>query len=503
METLGIRRHSPDKIISMLSAKKDPFWTKEGKAMSLSLFHEAAKRVPAYADFLDQNGVSPERIQSYRDFQSIPSIDKKNYLRKYPLEQLCWDNSFQGKSMVFTCTSGSTGMPFYFPRDDVLDLQSSVAHESFIRHLTGGRDVSTLVVNSFGMGVWIGGLITYQAFRNLALRGYPITIITPGANKKEIFDALKHVGGKFDRIVLCGYPPFIKNIIDEGETEGIPWKELNIKLLFAAEAFGEKFRNYVIKKTGITDVYRDIANIYGTADMGTMAQETPVSILIRRLAVEKRRVFAKVFPGTSKIPTLAQFNPMFINFETDGEKVLCTGYNALPLIRYAIGDHGGVVTFNAMRDTLNKEGIDILAEAERHGLSDTISELPFVYVYERSDLSTKLYGAIIYPEHVREAILHESLEECLTGKFTLVTKHDKNQNEYLEINCEMKKGMQEQQKLRNRVITLVVDSLLEKNAEYHYLSGMMPERVVPRVTFWEYEHPQYFQVGAKQKWVLA
>ena len=43
----------------------------------------------------------------------------------------------------------------------------------------------------FGMGAWVGGLITYQALRHIAEQyNYPLSLFTPGPNKKEIFEAL-------------------------------------------------------------------------------------------------------------------------------------------------------------------------------------------------------------------------------------------------------------------------------------------------------------------------
>src|SRR6266853_359753 len=119
------------------------------------------------------------------------------------------------QSLVLTSTSGSTGKPFYFPRNGILDSQSSIYHQMFLKNSQLDVNKSTLVLICFGMGVWIGGLITYQAFKSISVRGYPMTILTPGVNKREIFEALKTIAPKYDQIILCGYPPFMKDIVDE------------------------------------------------------------------------------------------------------------------------------------------------------------------------------------------------------------------------------------------------------------------------------------------------
>lgn len=495
------KQYSAEQIMKLLSEKKSDFWVTEGQKRSLALFHEAAKRVPAYKDFLKQHGVDPKKVKTWEDFQThVPVMSKKNYLRQYSLEQLCWDGSLK-KPLVFTATSGSTGEPFYFPRDEALGQQSSVMHEMFLKSSGLNPKKSTLVIVCFGMGVWIGGLITYQAFKKISERGYPLTILTPGVNKKEIYEALKNIAGKFEQVILCGYPPFIKDIVDDAEGHGISLKKFDLRIVFAAEAFSEQFRQHIAKKTGIKNPYTQITNIYGTADLGTMAQETPLSIAIRKTALDEPRVFKNIFKEINRTPTLTQFNPLFTNFEAVDKNILCTGYNALPLIRYAIGDHGGVMSYEEMMQTLGDQKNNMVKIAQQQGFKKTITELPFVYVYERDDFSTKLYGAIVYPEHVKNAVQHASLEDFLTGKFTMTTQNDENQNQFLEINTEMRPGANLSENVKKTIQELVLNSLLEKNAEYRNNHTMMPDKVIPKIIFWEYEHPLHFKPGAKQKWI--
>lgn len=494
------KQYSTDQIFKLLKSKKSDFWVAEGRRRSLDLFHAAARRVPAYKDFLKKHGINPAKIKTWDDFQNVPIVDKKNYLRQYPLEKLCWDGSLK-KPLVFTSTSGSTGEPFYFPRDERLDWQSSITHEMFLRSSGINKKQSTLVIVCFGMGVWIGGLITYQAFRMISQRDYPITILTPGVNKKEIFDAIINLGSKFDRIILCGYPPFIKDLIDEAKDHNISWSKLDLRIIFAAEVFSEKFRNYIIKKTGIKNIFADTMNIYGSADLGTMATETPISILIRRLILENKNFFKSVFLETGRIPTLAQFNPLLINFESVDGSIICTGYNALPLIRYDIGDRGGVVSFKDITARLEESdnGIALNKEIKKSKI-DKPAELPFVYIFERNDFSIKLYGAIIYPEHVRQVLQSDSLSEFLTGKFTMLTKTNKKHDQSLEINIELKSNIKAPDFLMYKARSMLVKALIEKNAEYRNNYNMMPDKIKPNIVFWDYEDPTHFKSGIKQKW---
>lgn len=493
-------RYSAEKISSFLHTKKEIFWVGEGRKRSLALFHLAAKRVPAYKDFLKKNKVKHEEIKTWKDFQNVPLTNKKEYLREYPLKALCWDGSLE-KPLVFTSTSGSTGEPFYFPRQHILDWQYSFIVESFLQNSSYGVKGPTLVIIGFGMGVWIGGLITYKAFEIASQRmNHPLSIITPGINKGEILHALRELSPQFGQTIIVGYPPFVKDMIDEALHERINLKKLNIRLFFAAESFSEKFRDYLDKKAGMKNPYLDTLNIYGSADIGAMAYETGASILIKRLILKDKQLFKNCFGQIVKTPTLAQYNPLFITFEAPHGEVALTGDNAVPLIRYAIGDQGGVSGFGEMISKVEASGHDFPKEAKRAGISQ-IPQLPFVHIYERSDFSTKLYGAIIYPEHIKEALQENPLVRFVTGKFTVLTKLNKKNDQYLEVNIELKRNIKESASLKNKAQKMIVKELIERNAEHRNNHSMIPEKVEPHVVFWPYEHPLYFKPGIKQKWI--
>ena len=352
------------------------------------------------------------------------------------------------------------------------------------------------------MGVWIGGLITYQAFERMGRRGYSMSILTPGINKAEILKALRDIAPQYEQVILAGYPPFLKDVIDEAVEEGISFSKHKVMLLFAAEAFTEQFRDHVAEKVGIKNVLIDTANVYGSADLGTMAFETPLSILIRRIASRNEALFNDLFRGISKTPTLAQFIPDFVSFEAPNGELLITGDSAIPLIRYSIGDHGGVYTFQEMIERCKAQGVDLLKEAKSAGISKDMYELPFVYVYERIDLATTLYGLQIYPETIKEVLLQKRFQDTFTGKLTLITKFDDKQDQYLEVNLELKPRAQVTKVFTSELVSEILKNLREKNSEFHELSDFLGKRSEPRLVFWQYEDPLYFKTGIKQSWVI-
>lgn len=491
-----MKKVKPDTALKMIRTHTSKQWSTLRESQMLSLFHEAATRVPAYKDFLKKNGIKPRTIKTFEDFQSVPQTSKASYLRAYPMKELCWDGTLN-KATLFAATSGSTGKPFYFPHEEDLALQYSILWDMFLENAKPQKK-PTLVVICFGMGVWIGGMFTYQALDIASRRGKNVSIITPGINKEEILNALKDLAPEYAQTILVGYPPFLKDLLDDATLSGVQFSTLNVRILSAAESFTEVFRDHMVKASDIKNLYRDTLNIYGTADIGAMAFETPSAILLRRLAANDTELFSHIFGTTTKTPTLAQYNPLFTNFESIDGEILLTGTNTIPLIRYAVGDRGGVTTLDeVLSGPLTKE--HFLREASKHDAP--ITELPFVYVYERADFSVKLYGATIFSEHVKEALQEESFLKRVTGKFSMQTRTNESHDQFLELNIELASGVTSTQELEKKIVDAVVTSLLKKNSEYKNNYASIKEKIIPSIVFWPYEDPLYFKPGVKQKWV--
>lgn len=490
-------------FIAKLHTNESADWSHAISTAVLKHFKDAYKNVPAYRHFLDRFGIDAVSIRGARDVVRIPPISKINYLRVHPWDKLCRTDALAHESLVLTATSGSTGQPFYIPRTDEVHDASMVFHRLFVDRSGLDKNKPTLVVVAFGMGVWIGGLLTYEAFSRISEGGWPISIITPGVNKKEIFEALTHIGPSYEQIILCGYPPFVKDLIDDAPDHGVDWKRWDMRIVCAAEAFSEHFREYLMQKTGMKNPYRSVMNIYGSAELGSMATETPLSILLRRLALQHEGLYRKLFSEAHRLPTLAQFIPDFISFEAgENGEVLATGGTALPFVRYDIGDQGGVFSYDDAERMCKEVGINLGSEIKKAKIEDTVMQLPFVYLYERADLSTKLYGAIIYPEHVKIGLQNPTLEKFITGRFTMSTENDANHNEYLEINIELQHGIKEGTPIEAELVASIMKSLSSSSDEYRYLSGTVRDKIIPRIVFWPHEHPKYFSPGVKQKWVI-
>ena len=96
--------------------------------VALSLFHDVAKSVPAYKDFLAEREIDPNSIQTFKDFQTLPLITKENYLQPYPLPNLCRQGQIDSSDLI-AVSSGSTGKPTFWPRFFTDELQITIRFE--------------------------------------------------------------------------------------------------------------------------------------------------------------------------------------------------------------------------------------------------------------------------------------------------------------------------------------------------------------------------------------
>ena len=187
----------------------------DGPAAALALFHEVAERVPAYRALLAEHGIDPAGVRTVADFARLPLLTKDNYLRRYALPELCRDGRLQDAETV-AVSSGSSGRPTVWPRTVLDELAVARRFEHALSASFRADERRTLVVVCFPLGSWVGGMYTAAACRHLAAKGYPLTVATPGNNVDEILRVVAELGPFYDQVVLAGYPPFLKIVIDAG-----------------------------------------------------------------------------------------------------------------------------------------------------------------------------------------------------------------------------------------------------------------------------------------------
>jgi phenylacetate-CoA ligase len=472
-------------------------------AIVLDFFRGVVRDVPAYARFLEAASVRADDVRTLDDLKAVPPTTKDNYHRAHPLRELCRGGRLEGCDFV-AVSSGSTGEPAVWPRFVSDEMGTAARIEQIVADAFGARRAGsasrqgprTLAVIAFALGSWVGGMYTTAACRHLAAKGYPLTLVTPGNNRAEIIRVLRALGPHFDQVVLFGYPPFLKDVIDAGRAEGLDWSRFAVKLVTAGEVFSEEWRNLVCDALGGVDPHVATASMYGTADGGVLAAETPLSIRVRRFLAENPAAARQLF-GEPRLPTLAQYDPLHRYFEADRGELLFTGDGGAPLVRYRILDRGGVVPFGAMRAFLADHGFNPAPFAGTTGTAPA-RDLPFVYVFGRSSFALSFYGANVYPENVAVGLQQPAIAPHVTGKFVMEIVHDAAQNPRLRVSVELATGAVPGSDFADAVGRSMRAELERLNSEFlHYVPS---ERRTPDVALVPFAHPEYFPAGVKHRY---
>ncbi|MDN5274925.1 MAG: phenylacetate--CoA ligase [Candidatus Saccharibacteria bacterium] len=467
----------------------------KSEQMALDLFRTMATRVPAYKNLLDKHGIEHEKIRTYDDFvKYVPITDKDNYVGQYPLKDLCLDGDIFNNDII-SVSSGSTGAPTFWPRGISQDIDDSEMVARIYDTLKM-NEKKTLLVLCFSMGTWIAGTLLMESSINYARRGNPVSVLTPGVEKINAIDLIKRLGSSYDQIVLGGYPPFAKDIIDEGTLAGIDWSKTKTKLLMGGESFSEEWRDYTLELVGSANPYFDSINIFGAADIGVVGYETPLSILVRRAynehSVDARRLF-----GTEILPSIVQFDPLKRHFEKVDEELVVTSNSGIPLVRYNLKDTGGVVTHEEMIRPLR----DYVAKsADENDVDIQKWNQPFLYLNGRKNFAVTVYGVNIYPENIKAALIMPAARTIASGKFTMGTTNDSKMDQSFEVNIELAKGVLPSDEKQLAIETAIYDTVPALNSEFRKLHEAVGDKVRPKIRLIEYGNPNYFARGVKHRW---
>lgn len=463
----------------------------------LPLLRQVAETVPAYRSLLSEHGIRAENITTLASFQTLPLLNKQNYINRFSLPERCYHGQLDGISMV-AVSSGSTGQPTCWPRRLQDELQIAQRFEQIFRDSFQAQTKSTLAVVCFALGTWVGGMYTANCCRHLTEKGYRVTVVTPGNNKDEILRTVRDLGPHFEQVILLGYPPFLKDVIDSGLAQGLAWSRFQIKLVMAGEVFSEEWRSLVGERMGSSNPCFDSASLYGTADAGVLGNETPISIRIRRYLAQNPALARELF-GESRLPTLVQYDPCSRFFETQDNTLLFSGDNGSPLIRYHIADTGGIIPYEEMLARLRQHGWDPLVDfSDPTGKPATVHPLPFVFVFGRSNFIVSYFGANIYPENITVGLEQSPIRDWVTGKFVLESKEDADRNRFLSVTVELAPGTEVRPDMAEQIGHSILAQLKRLNSEFaHYVPA---EFQLPVVTLRPFGDPDYFPVGVKHRY---
>ena len=237
-----------------------------------------------------------------------------------------------------------------------------------------------MTINAFSMGAWAAGINTAQGMNQHGL------VKSTGPDLDKIFSTLQLLGPRY-RFAICGYPPFLKRLLEVGDAAGFPWDDYELHGLVGGEGMAEGLRDYLLER------FASVYSGYGATDLEVgMAAETPVSVAVRRIARADPQVRTALFGERSRLPMVFQYNPLIHFMETNANAEVVATVSRLdllaPRIRYNVHDEGGVARYRRIERVLHDHGYELrrLGEmAEAHGPRGPLPwtepvPLPFLWI---------------------------------------------------------------------------------------------------------------------------
>lgn len=473
---------NPSLAMKFMSKAPSSLHVRSGQKHALATIKEAL-RTEAYPRLLEEWGVELPGNPSFEDFEQLPTIDKKSYVERFPLLERVLDGRLDTGYTLET-SSGHSGAVHYWPRTAEEDEIFPTYMEFAFRQFYGIGEKTTLIIISLALGTWTSGEKMSQALRQIAATGrYRMTVVSPGTDSAEILRIVKEISPHYDQTVLVGYPPFVKNVLDEGEALGMDWKDYRMRLGLGGEGYSEEWRTFMSERIGV-DPDRDLLAVsggYGAADLGmSVGREYPLTVLIRRLASKDRGLAAALF--SHGVPNLLQYSPNRMYVEAvDGELVF-TARAGIPLVRYNIHDSGGVLAFDHVMAMLSDFGYEPAQLLSSIGYSpEHVWRLPFFYCYGRSDGTVSVCGALVHPEHLSAALSLARDTAVLSHKAEVLT--DSAFSQSFHIHLEMRGEVLDADiaPLARRYQTALFEGLQSVNPEYADASKRQARGVVPVV----------------------
>ena len=437
-----------------------------GMVRAVRLYRKAAKRVPAYRDFIAKHPTAGPKLTLWcTSLRDIPEMDKATYIKAYPLRAKLWHGSLPKRGVMFDESSGSSGKPTSWVRGRqerrIIQRVMQVAFRHFI------EDRSPIVINTFSMGAWATGLNT-----TLSLLGIS-RVKSTGPDIVKVIDTLKEFGSEFD-YVITGYPPFLKQL---GDSQEIDWSKYKVAAIYGGEGIHESMRSALLKR------YSHVLGSYGASDLEiNMAHETEFTIALRRALGEDealRKAILKQHHGI--LPMIFQYNPYDYLIETNqkGELVvtICRTENLSPRIRYNIHDLGHAERFYDLKKTLKRLG--------RHDLLK-LAELDFavLFHYGRSDLSVDYNGAVVGPEEIKQIIGASADFAPLINNFRLISYEDTTSNKHLLFAIELAPSQTMPEASSHKLLEHITEQLQVMNLDFKSAlrtSPLKPEiRIYPQ-----------------------
>ncbi|MDQ1391807.1 MAG: hypothetical protein QOF30_784 [Acidimicrobiaceae bacterium] len=466
--------------ISRLSLWTFSWSARRGGSLALRLSGPAAvtaarkamRTVPAYASLVGQHG-PPQAARSPQAWLGqLPVTTKRSYIDRWSLAERCRDGRLPAHGCDLDESAGSTGAPYTWIRSEreLEDVHRSLALLS--RHLLPADGRPLVVLNAFSMGAWATGTNVAAALRAIAV------VKSCGPDIDKVLGTIVLLGGE-PTYVVCGYPPFLRILIDAAAERGQDLSGVRMYAFVGGEGMTEGARRRLER------TFTRVWSAYGASDLDIgVAAETPVSVWLRQQASERPDLALALFGRTDRLPMVFQYDPCDYHVEAVSTPagahelvVTVTRPMLSPRVRYNVGDEGGTIDFQAALAACRYLGLDP-GEAERRPF-----RLPFLFVHGRSDQTVSFMGANLYPEDIAAGIdAHRAADRL--GAFCMelaeVDEDDVRPLIHIEAPEALRFGT-----TAAELVTVIRDHLAAASADYREALVESAQAADIRVRLWE------------------
>ena len=230
-------------------AGRDELLTLQLERLKWSLQH-AYDHIMHYRIKFDKAGVHPRDLKSLADLAKFPFTTKADLRENYPYGMF----AVPMRDIVRVhASSGTTGKPTvvgYTERD--IAMWASVMARSL---RAAGATADDIVLNSYGYGLFTGGLGAHYGVERL---GAAVIPMSGGQTEKQVQMILD-----FKPTVLMSTPSYSLTIADELVRQGIKPNSTSLRIgVFGAEPWTNEMRREIEARLGI-----DAVDIYGLSEV--------------------------------------------------------------------------------------------------------------------------------------------------------------------------------------------------------------------------------------------
>jgi phenylacetate-CoA ligase len=414
-----------------------------------AVYLKARRRCPAYRRLLEESG---HRDVGRWSLAGLPVMTKENYVKKYGIEERCYDGKIPAAGVVIDESSGSSGVPNNWVRS--AEEREDVRRILQLNYQLIYRDSGCILLNCFALGPWATGM-------NVSMSLVDVGILkSVGPDQQKLENTLELFGTGY-RYLVFGYPPFVKSFVD---TTRLDLARYRMDLVVGGEGISEAVRTHLLR------YFKTVISSYGASDLEiNIGVETELTINLRRMCMEDGELSRELF-GRETPPMIFQYNPVdyIVENNEEGELLFTIGRqtSAAPKIRYNLRDVGGTIKYKQLERLLAARGVNVEDLAKRR------SSFPLLYVYGRSDLTVPFYGAKLYPSDVEEVIHAHPLLAREVHSFQLTSYEDERMNRRLKVRLETVKGASGDFPPQEELRDIFFDGLCRFNQDFREVTRM-------------------------------